>query len=123
MQSFVRLQVVPTHVPLQSGQLEAPQDLSGSGIGNGRMVVEKHKDPPHTNWVVQLVPHFHELCKLGGSILVESSTQGKIGSVLIPTHLPLFRSLAGTGPKSQGHCRKSDITDESLMPSVDSFIG
>ena len=30
---------------------------------------------------------------------------------------------AGTEPKSQGHCRKSDITDESLLPSVDGFIG
>ena len=29
---------------------------------------------------------------------------------------PLYLSL-------QGHCRKSDITDESLMPSVDGFIG
>ena len=29
---------------------------------------------------------------------------------------PLYLSL-------QGHCRKSDITDESLMLSVDGFIG
>ena len=45
-----------------------------------------------------------------------------LGRVQKPTQLPCPGLSAGTEPKSQGHCRKCDITDECLMPSVDGFV-
>ena len=35
---------------------------------------------------------------------------------------PVLSLSAGAEPKSQGHCRKSDITDESPMPDISGYI-
>jgi len=57
------------------GNWKHPKACQGQELA---VVFGKHKDFPQTNLVVQLLPHSHKPCRLGGSILVQSSTQGKI---------------------------------------------